>query len=105
MTTRSKTGDAPASASPPASPAESPLVSLDAAIFKEVEVELEAKLGRVTLSIADLMNLRAGSVLELDLKINDRIALQLNQSVLAWGEIVAVGDNFGVRVVEVAKVA
>ncbi|PVM84424.1 hypothetical protein DDF62_22065 [Caulobacter radicis] len=99
MTTRSKPADAqtePGTDGPP-------LAGLDAAIFKDVQVDLEAKLGQVTLSIATLMGLRPGAVLELDARLNDLVELRLNQAVVARGEIVAVDDHFGVRITEIAK--
>lgn len=79
-----------------------PIVSMDAAIFQDVNVSLLARLGQVTLSVADLLALKSGSVVKLDLKMNDLIELRLNQSLVARGEIVAVDDNFGVRIVEIA---
>ncbi len=80
-----------------------PLVSMDAAIFQDVAVALQARLGQTSLSVADLLALRAGSVVKLDLKMNDLIELRLNQSLVARGEIVAVDDHFGVRIVEIAS--
>lgn len=78
-----------------------PLLSLDSAIFKDVAVELSAKLGRATLSVEELLGLHAGSVVKLDVKINDLVELRLNDSLVARGEIVAVGGNFGVRITEI----
>lgn len=78
------------------------VASLDSALFKHVPVTLEARLGDVTLTVADLLNLTAGSVLTLDAQINETIEIRLDSTVLARGEIVAVGDRFGVRVTEVA---
>jgi flagellar motor switch protein FliN/FliY len=79
------------------------LVSLNDAVFQNVRVELLASLGRVELSVEDLLALRSGSILKLDLKMNDLIELRLNQSLVARGEIVAVDENFGVRIVEIAR--
>ena len=99
MSTRSKS-QAP---EPEAGGDHSSLTGLDSAIFKDVQVDLEVKLGQVTLSIATLMGLRPGEVLELDARLNDLVELRLNQSIVARGEIVAVDDRFGVRIVEIAK--
>lgn len=79
------------------------MLGMDAAIFRDVQVDLEAKLGQVTLSIATLMALRPGAVLELDAKLNDLVELRLNQAIVARGEVVAVDDHFGVRITEIAK--
>lgn len=80
-----------------------PVVSLDSVIFKDVRVPLEATLGQTTMTVEDLLALKAGSVVKLELKMNDLVELRLNQSVVARGEIVAVDDHFGIRIVEVGK--
>lgn len=85
------------------SPKGPPLVSLDSVVFKDVRVPLEAALGQATMTVEDLLALKAGSVVKLELKMNDLVELRLNQSVVARGEIVAVDDHFGIRIVEVGK--
>ena len=82
-----------------------PLVPIDSAIFKDVNVAVQAKLGLATLSVEDLLALKTGSVVKLDVRLNDLIELRLNQSLVARGEIVAVDDHFGIRIVEIAEVA
>jgi flagellar motor switch protein FliN/FliY len=79
------------------------VISINASIFKDVHVQLQAKLGQVRMSVEELLALKAGSVVKLDLKMNEPIELRLNESLVARGEIVAVDDNFGVRIIEVAK--
>jgi flagellar motor switch protein FliN len=79
------------------------LVSLNDAVFKNVTVQLQAKLGRTELSVEDLLALRQGSILKLDSQLNDLVELRLNDAVVARGEIVAVDDSFGVRIVEIAR--
>src|SRR4051812_30007795 len=69
-----------------------PLLSMDSPLFKDVRVQLDVKLGAAVLSVAELLALKAGSVVKLDLKINDLVELHLNESLVARGEIVAVGD-------------
>ncbi|MDB5441400.1 MAG: flagellar motor switch protein FliN [Caulobacteraceae bacterium] len=78
-------------------------ISIEAAIFKDVQVAIEARLGATTLTIEEILALRSGAIVKLDLKMNELIDLRLNGSVVARGEIVAVDDNFGVRIVEVAQ--
>lgn len=82
-----------------------PLVSLQSAIFRDVSVELSAKLGSVKLTVADLLALKSGSVLGLEAKLSDPVELSLNGSVVARGEIVAVDDRFGVRILEIGPVS
>lgn len=80
-----------------------PLHSLDSAIFKDVKAPIEATLGQATLTVEDLLALKSGSIVKLDLKVTDLVELRLNQTVVALGEIVAVDDNFAIRIVEVGK--
>ena len=89
-------------ASSDAPPAGAPLVDLDSAIFKDVSVTLQAKLGEVSLTVAELLALRTGEVLKLDLELDSPIELRLNQSTVALGEIVAVDDHFGVRITAIS---
>jgi flagellar motor switch protein FliN/FliY len=79
------------------------LLSIESPILKDVQVRLRAKLGQAEMSLQDLLALKAGSVVKLDLKMNEPIELRLNDAVVAYGEIVAVDDNFGVRILEIAK--
>jgi flagellar motor switch protein FliN/FliY len=101
--------DLPAHDAPPdrtaggdAEPIGEPLVGLDSAILRDVNVELKARLGDVRLTVEALLALRAGSVVTVETKLADLVELRLNDAVVARGEIVAVGDNFGIRIVEVA---
>jgi flagellar motor switch protein FliN/FliY len=82
----------------PASP-----LTIDPAIFKDVRVSLRAKLGEAELSVEELLALKSGSTVKLDVKMNDLVELRLNDALVARGEIVAVDDNFGVRIVEIAQ--
>lgn len=104
MTTR-KTS--PASSSATHSPAASgpPLLSLDSAVFSGVNVQLDARLGSASLTVEALLALRAGAVLTLDSQLNSLVELHLNGALVGRGEIVAVDDRFGVRIVEIAAQA
>lgn len=82
-----------------------PLVPLDSAIFRDVRVELKVKLGQATLSIEELLALKSGAVLKLDQLMSEPVELVLNDALVARGEIVAVDDNFGIRLLEVATAA
>lgn len=92
---------------PGKSPAEggasaAPLVTMDAAIASGVTVRLSARLGAVSMPLKTLFALKAGEVVALDTQVNDLIEIYLQDALVGRGEIVAVGDNFGVRIVEIA---
>jgi flagellar motor switch protein FliN len=82
-----------------------PVISVDSPIFKDVNVVLNAALGRADLSVQEVLALRAGSVVRLDARLNDLVELRLNDALVARGEIVAVDGSFAVRIVEIAQLS
>jgi flagellar motor switch protein FliN/FliY len=79
-----------------------PLIAADSSLLRDVEVTLQARLGQIVMPISELMTLTTDSVLSLDVRLNEPIDLLLNDALVARGEIVAVDDMFGVRIVEIA---
>jgi flagellar motor switch protein FliN/FliY len=98
---KSATASAPTGVDAPGAP----LLNLESAIFKDVAVTLQAKLGETSLTVSELLALRTGDILKLDLQLDSPVELRLNQSTVALGEIVAVDDHFGVRITEIAAKA
>ena len=68
----------------------------------EVSVTVTAELGRVTLSIGDVLKLGIGSVMQLDRPISEPVDLMVQGVRLARGEVVVVEDRFAVRIKEIA---
>lgn len=93
---KSGNGAAPAREAPAA------LLSPDSSLLRDVNVTLEARLGEVSMPISELLELTDGAVLNLDTRLSDPVELFLNGALVARGEIVAVDDCFGVRIVEIA---
>ena len=67
-----------------------------------MKIAIEVRLGNAEMSVDSLMNLKSGSVVILDKEIGDPVGLYLNGACIARGEIVAVGDRFGVRILQIA---
>lgn len=95
--------EAPSSSQAPAEEPGAPLVALDAAVFSGVQVKLDARLGGVSMTVQQLLALRAGEIVALDAQLNDLVELHLNGALVGRGEIVAVNDSFGVRIVDIAN--
>ena len=72
------------------------------AVF-DVPVRLAAILGRSRMQIADLVNLDAGAILELDRKVGEAIDICINDKLVARGEVVLVDDKLGVTMTEIIK--
>jgi flagellar motor switch protein FliN len=69
-------------------------------LLLRVPLHLTVELGSCQLSVAEILKLGAGSVVELDRAANHPVDLLVNSRPIARGEIVAVEDNFGVRIIE-----
>jgi flagellar motor switch protein FliN/FliY len=84
---------------------ESPAASrqIDEQLIAGVEVVLEARIGTAAMKVAELMALKAGDSVPLDSELNRDVELRLNGVTVARGELVAVGDRFGVRIIEIAQ--
>lgn len=72
-------------------------------LIDNVAVQLEAFLGSAPMTVADLTTLSAGSVVALDAQLNMPVELRLNGLAVARGELVAVGEKFGVRLTEITQ--
>ena len=79
-----------------------PLLPPDSPLLRDLNVTLQARLGDAVMPVAELLALRAGSVLSLETRLNEPVELYLNDALIGRGEIVAVDDRFGVRILEIA---
>jgi flagellar motor switch protein FliN/FliY len=75
----------------------------DLAPVFDVPVNISAVLGRANMSVAQLLKLTSGSVLELDRKVGEAIDIYVNNRLVARGEIVIVDDRLGVTMTEIIK--
>lgn len=66
-----------------------------------VDLEVTADIGSVPLTIAQILALGAGSVVEFRKTVNEPIDLKVNGRTIARGEIVAVDGRFGLRLTEI----
>lgn len=67
-----------------------------------VKTELHVLAGKASASVGEILGLKAGTVLTLDAALNAPFDVVLGDQVVARGELVAVGDRFGLRITEVA---
>ncbi|MTI18979.1 flagellar motor switch protein FliN [Rhodobacteraceae bacterium RKSG542] len=72
------------------------------AIF-DVPVQISAILGHSKMQVSDLLDLKTGSVMELDRKIGEAIDIYVNNRLVARGEVVLVENKLGVTMTEIIK--
>jgi flagellar motor switch protein FliN/FliY len=68
---------------------------------KDVKVELSVELGRTTRSLSDLAGIGEGTIVELNSICGEPVTLLAAGKPIAWGEVVIIDENFGIRVTEV----
>lgn len=66
-------------------------------LLENIIVSLTVEVGRAEVAIRDLLRLSEGSVIELDRLAGDPLDVLVNGTPIAKGEVVVVGDRFGIR--------
>lgn len=75
--------------------------SVGLASLLDVPVQITVHVGRAQVTLAELVNLKPGSLLELDREASEPADILVNGKVVARGEIVTIDDAYGVRVTSV----
>lgn len=70
-------------------------------LLLDIPLQVTVELGRTSQPIKDILNLSAGSVVELDKLAGEPVDILVNQKLIAKGEVVVIDENFGVRVTDI----
>lgn len=70
-------------------------------IFGNIPVDVTVMLGRTQVDLQKLLQLAKGDVIEMAKRIGEHVDVMVNNQVVAQGEIVAVGENYGVKITRV----
>ena len=73
--------------------------------LKEVDVRLSVELGRTDMKLKDVLALGEDSVVMLERLTDELLDVHVNGKLIARGEIIAQGNRFGLRIVELAGAA
>ena len=69
--------------------------------FGAISVRLAIEVGGIRLKLADVLAMAPGQVHVLDRRVDQPVDVLISDRLVARGEIVSVGDKFGVRLTEV----
>ena len=72
-------------------------------VLENIDVQMTVEVGRSETTIRDLLRLSEGSVLELDRLAGDPLDILINGTMIAKGEVVMVGERFGIRFGEIIE--
>lgn len=69
-------------------------------LLMDVNLPIAIELGRTRMSIAEILALGPGSVVELNKLAGEPVDVLVNQKIVARGEVVVIDENFGVRITQ-----
>ncbi|HBX23695.1 MAG TPA: hypothetical protein DEF34_08735 [Desulfotomaculum sp.] len=64
----------------------------------DVIVDICAELGKATLTVKEILNIKEDYIIELEKAAGDNINLKVNGQEFAKGEVIIIGNNLGIRV-------
>jgi len=77
------------------------LAAGDLSLVLDVPVEVAVEIGRATMTIRETLAITPGSIVALDRMAGEPVDLLVNGKRIARGEVVAIDEEFGLRVTEV----
>ncbi len=72
-------------------------------LILDVPLQISVVLGRTKKSIKEILNFGTGSLIELDKLAEEPVEILVNGKKVAYGEVVVVDENFGVRITSIVS--
>ncbi len=73
-------------------------------IILNLELEIRVELGKTAATVREVLEMGPGSVLELQKLNGEPVDLMVNEKPFSKGEMIVIGDHFGVRVTDILSV-
>ena len=70
-------------------------------VVMDVKVQVTVQLGSCEMPMREIVQLNPGSVLQLKQHAKDPLGLFVNGKLIAFGEVVLVEENFGLKITEI----
>ena len=74
-------------------------------ILLDVKLQLTVELGKTELTIKRVLELKKGSIVALNKAAGEPVELYANGKLIAYGEVVVIEDNFGLRITHITDPA
>jgi flagellar motor switch protein FliN/FliY len=75
-----------------------PNKDLNLNMILDIPVHVHVELGSTEASIRNILNMGPGSIVELEREAGESADLMVNGKLIGKGDVVVVGDNFGIRI-------
>ena len=70
-------------------------------VLENIDVKLTVEVGGADIKLRELLRINEGSVIELERLAGDPLDILANGTIIAKGEVVMIGERFGIRFTEV----
>jgi len=70
-------------------------------LLMDIPLQVTVELGRTKKLIREILDLSAGSIIQLDKLAGEHVDILVNNKLIAKGEVVVIDENFGVRVTDI----
>jgi flagellar motor switch protein FliN len=80
-----------------------PMLAARLGLFSDVKATVEVVAGHVHSTVGELLALKEGAVIALDREVDAPFDVVLGGQLIARGQLVAVGEHFGLRITEVSE--
>jgi flagellar motor switch protein FliN/FliY len=67
----------------------------------DIPVEVCVELGRTHMTLKEILEVREGSIIELDRLAGEPLDLKVSGQLVAQGEVIAVDDSYGLKITNV----
>ncbi len=67
----------------------------------DIPVAVTVELGKTQMTLKEILDLTEGSIVELDRLAGEPLDLKVGDQLIAQGEVVAIDDNYGLRITNV----
>ena len=77
------------------------LTSVNASLLMNVPLDVSIVIGKTKRRIRDILEFGPGTVIDLDKQTGAPAEIVVNGQLLAYGDVIVIGDNYGVRITEI----
>ena len=70
-------------------------------VLENIDVKLTVEVGGAEIKLRELLRINEGSVIEIERLAGDPLDILANGTIIAKGEVVMIGERFGIRFTEV----
>ena len=71
----------------------------------DVQLPITVSFGRTRVALRDILDLETGAIIPLERTEGQLVEIQVNRSVIGYGEVVDVDGHYGIRIHHLAKPA